>query len=223
MAIGLAKMMGFTIPENFNFPYSAKSITDFWKRWHITLSSWMKDYLYIPLGGNKAGKYKTYINLFIVFLISGFWHGASYNFIVWGIMHGLFMVVERLGLQRFLQKLGILQHVYTLVVVMLAWVFFRIEDLSGAIAFIKLLLSPTSINIIYLKTLSAHLLFALTVGVSFAWLPNFLQIKTNGFLTELPQNPTANGVVILSCILLYILCLGELFATGFNPFIYFKF
>jgi alginate O-acetyltransferase complex protein AlgI len=107
MAIGLAKMMGFTFPENFNHPYIAQSITDFWRRWHISLSRWMRDYLYIPLGGNKVSKIRLYFNLWLVFLISGFWHGAEWTFIVWGAYHGFFLAMERLFLLKLTSKIGI--------------------------------------------------------------------------------------------------------------------
>lgn len=133
MAIGLCKIMGFRIPENFNNPYISSSITEFWRRWHITLGAWMKNYLYIPLGGNKTTNTKLYRNLIIVFLLSGLWHGASWNFVLWGAYHGLFLVLERLFLGNVFEKLGKFISVpVTFIIVVTGWVLFRNEDLSYA-------------------------------------------------------------------------------------------
>jgi alginate O-acetyltransferase complex protein AlgI len=141
MAIGLGKMFGFELPENFNFPYVARSIKEFWRRWHISLSSWFKDYLYIPLGGNRLGRHRTYVNLFIVFFVTGLWHGASWTFVVWGLVHGSFLVIEKLTDQRFPDRLPVfLQHIYTLFVVMMAWVLFRADTFGYAADFSKLCL-----------------------------------------------------------------------------------
>ncbi|MCK5775816.1 MAG: MBOAT family protein, partial [Bacteroidales bacterium] len=126
MAIGLAKMFGFDLLENFNFPYISKSIQEFWRRWHISLSSWFRDYLYIPLGGNRIGVVRTYINLFIVFFVTGLWHGSSWNFVVWGLVHGFFIVIERIGFKNVLAKTpAIISTSYTLFIAMMAWVLFR--------------------------------------------------------------------------------------------------
>ncbi|MDD2345886.1 MAG: MBOAT family protein [Bacteroidales bacterium] len=138
MAIGLARMFGFELLENFNSPYIAKSIKEFWKRWHISLSSWFRDYLYIPLGGNRKSNSRTYLNLIIVFFITGLWHGAAWNFVIWGLIHGLFLIIERLGFDKILKKLpNIIQHAYTLIIVLLAWVFFRAENSDHAVNFIR--------------------------------------------------------------------------------------
>src|SRR5690554_2397263 len=134
MAIGLGKMLGFNFKENFNYPYISKNIREFWRRWHISLSSWFRDYLYIPLGGNQRGKYRTYVNLSIVFILTGFWHGATWSFVFWGVFHGFFMVMERLFLGDLLKKVpALLNRIYTLLVVLIAWVFFRIESFSEAL------------------------------------------------------------------------------------------
>jgi len=118
MAIGMGKMLGFDFKENFNRPYYSNSIKDFWRRWHISLSSWFRDYPYVPLGGNRKGTFKTYRNLFLVFLATGLWHGASWNFVVWGLWHGSFIIIERLGLSKILRRLPIFaQRLYTLLVV----------------------------------------------------------------------------------------------------------
>jgi alginate O-acetyltransferase complex protein AlgI len=133
MAIGLAQMFGFRFPENFNYPYVSRSVTEFWRRWHMTLSRWFRDYLYIPLGGNRSGKVRLYANLVTVFLLCGLWHGASWNFAVWGLLHGAFLVVERVGFGKLLDRSWVpLRHAYCLFTVLVAWVFFRANTLSEA-------------------------------------------------------------------------------------------
>ena len=138
MAIGIGRALGFDFPENFNQPYRARSIQDFWRRWHMTLSRWFRDYVYIPLGGNRLGLARTYVNLLAVFVLTGFWHGASWNFLIWGLIHGLFLVVERVGFAEWLSRAWVpLAHLYVAGVVLLGWVFFRAEDLSSAMVFLK--------------------------------------------------------------------------------------
>ena len=133
MAVGLGVMVGFTLPRNFRIPYAALSITDFWRRWHMSLSSWLRDYVYITLGGNRLGPGRTYANLWAVFLLCGLWHGASWNFVIWGAHHGAFLVLERAGLRRILDRLPrVMAHLYTLLVVFLGWVWFRAETFEGA-------------------------------------------------------------------------------------------
>jgi len=137
MAIGLGHLFGFKFLENFRYPYVARSITDFWRRWHISLSTWFRDYLYIPLGGNRGGQARTYANLMIVFLLCGLWHGASLTFVAWGAYHGLFLVLERVGLGAWLERRGAwLRHVYTMSVVMVGWVFFRADTFYEASRFL---------------------------------------------------------------------------------------
>ena len=137
MALGLAQIFNFALPENFNFPYVATSIQDFWRRWHISLSTWFRDYLYIPLGGNRKGTIRTYLNLCIVFLVCGLWHGASWTFVAWGAYHGVGLVVERLGVKRLLDRLpGWLSRLYVVFFVMIGWVLFRSPDISSAIAYL---------------------------------------------------------------------------------------
>ncbi len=137
MAIGLGRMFGFRFLENFNYPYISRSIREFWRRWHISLSSWFRDYLYIPMGGGRVGRVRVYFNLWTVFLLCGLWHGASWNFVIWGMLHGFFIVLERVGWGKLLARLGSpVQHAYTLLVVMVAWVFFRIESFPDALSYL---------------------------------------------------------------------------------------
>jgi alginate O-acetyltransferase complex protein AlgI len=144
MAIGLARMFGFRFPENFNYPYSAASIQDFWRRWHITLSAWFRDYVYIPLGGNRFGPWKTVRNLWLVFFLTGAWHGASWNFIIWGLWHGMFLSLERIpALALLLARMPrIIRTGYVLVVVLIGWVFFRAPTLDHALAYLACMIAP---------------------------------------------------------------------------------
>lgn len=137
MAIGLAKFFGFDFPENFNFPYISKSVKEFWQRWHLSLSNWFKDYLYIPLGGSKNGNFKTYRNLMIVFLCTGIWHGASWNFIAWGCTHGMLIIIERLFLLKYLEKSSIFSRIYLMTTIITTWLFFTIEDFNKIIIYLK--------------------------------------------------------------------------------------
>jgi alginate O-acetyltransferase complex protein AlgI len=140
MAIGIARFFGLHIPENFNYPYASRSIREFWRRWHISLSSWLRDYLYIPLGGSRKGTIRTFSNLLIVFFICGLWHGASWTFILWGLYHGFFLVLERSSLEQWRKKLWPpLQHVQTILIIMVGWVLFRSETMADALRFFSLM------------------------------------------------------------------------------------
>lgn len=223
MAIGLGKMFGFEFLENFNFPYISQSITEFWRRWHISLSNWMKDYLYISLGGNRVKVNRMYLNLIIVFLISGLWHGAAWTFVVWGAYHGLFIMADKLILLKFLKRIGrIPSTIFTFLVVLIGWVFFRSESISYAFAFIKkMFIFDNRIDEFYCNTkfiviLIAAILFSF-MGV---WekLEN-LQFKL--FDRNMPM-PRLAGLLIIA-VVLYLLCGGTLLAGDANPFIYFRF
>ena len=137
MAIGLAKLFGIDFLENFNYPYAARSLTEFWRRWHISLSTWFRDYLYIPMGGNRLGPVRTYVNLLVVFLLCGLWHGASWNFAAWGLFHGAFLVLERRRLGRVIDSLWApARHLYTILAVTIGWILFRADNLHQAVAFL---------------------------------------------------------------------------------------
>ncbi|MCO6500412.1 MAG: MBOAT family protein [Vicingus serpentipes] len=224
MAIGLGKMMGFTFPENFNFPYIARSITEFWRRWHITLSNWMKDYLYIPLGGNRKGAIRTYFNLFIVFFLSGLWHGASWNFILWGVYHGLFLIIERLFLLKVLNKLpSFISLLYNFVIVSFGWLLFRANSLNEAYKYGAALFSNNDIGEVTGTIITTKFYFIFILAISFS----FMGILNEGFFNSVNNKMGQNQLKLLgshiSIIILLILCLAELFSSGFNPFIYFKF
>lgn len=228
MAIGLGSCMGFTFLENFNYPYISKSIKEFWRRWHISLSTWFRDYIYIPLGGSKKGKYKTFRNLLIVFFTTGLWHGASWNFIVWGLYYGLFLLLERTeAFQKIYAKCGdIWKRVYTLLVVMIGWVFFRAETLSAAGAYLKELVSFdfSNWNRIPMAGGNSQWIY-MCIAIIFSG-PIMLKIKE---VFAKAQNKGGNlGTVLLVaqdiCVIaILFLCMSYLASSGFNPFIYFKF
>ena len=225
MAIGMGMIFGLTIPQNFNHPYTAKSIQDFWRRWHMTLSSWFRDYLYIPLGGSKAGKFKTYRNLLIVFIVTGLWHGANYNFLLWGLFHGLFLIFERLGFGNVLIKMPtILRHIYVLVLVAISWAIFRIENMNHLKLFLYKMFQLTEINIDDLHELKTfmdrQLVFCLLIGIFLA--ANGIKNLTEVLKINQEHAPFEITRKITSFILL-LLC--SIFVAGgtYNPFIYFRF
>jgi alginate O-acetyltransferase complex protein AlgI len=225
MAIGLGQMMGFRFPENFNNPYTSQSITEFWRRWHMTLGKWMRNYLYIPLGGNRVEtKLKLYFNLWIVFLLSGLWHGASWTFIFWGAFHGTFLVLERIGYGNFLKKIGLIPSVLiTFLTVNIGWIFFREENLSQSFLFIKALmgLNPLTEPIeFYNKELYFMLLIALFFSF-FIMIKPFEKLHHKIFFEELSLK--WNVVATFAAILVFYVCVSLITASNFNPFIYFRF
>lgn len=223
MAIGLGKIMGFRLPENFNNPYISGSITEFWRRWHITLGTWMKNYLYIPLGGNKVSNVKLYRNLVIVFLLSGFWHGASWNFILWGAYHGIFLVLERLFLGSFYKKVGKWLAVpITFVIVVTGWVLFRNEDLSLAAHVIKQMYSFEFFDGKFVLLNDFVVMAVLAFVVSFFAITNY----TRNFQEKLYGEQFAGKsrwAYLVTGVVLYYLALSFVSALDFNPFIYFRF
>ena len=221
MAIGLGRMLGFRFPENFRHPYVSRSIREFWRRWHISLSSWFRDYLYISLGGSRRTAYRTYLNLLIVFFTTGLWHGASWNFVVWGLFHGVFIVLERLGGNTYLQKAPrLLQHGYTLIVVMLAWVFFRIEDFPESLRFMASLFTfpngTTAMNS-YLQFyhLNMHTLSIMLLAAIFS-APLYRRMRRKLLRTN-------RYIYTILVALLFVVTLIYLSADTYNPFIYFRF
>lgn len=218
MAIGLARMFGFSFPENFRYPYSARSVTDFWKRWHISLSTWFRDYLYIPLGGNRGSRFRTYFNLICVFLLCGLWHGAAWNFIIWGIWHGSFLVFERISNKKFGQF-------YCLLVVMLGWVLFRSPDLNYAASYIITLFSfgfDAEARSDVLLLLTPEIITTILLGiVAASSLPAQLLSKIQQFHKGTCGLLTYSQFAAEICLL--IVCLATLASGSYNPFIYFRF
>ena len=224
MAIGLGRMIGFKFPENFDNPYNSGSISEFWRRWHITLGQFMKYYLYIPLGGNRVSSHaRLYVNLIVVFLLSGLWHGASWNFVIWGAWHGLFLILDRIFLLKILEKTGKWFSVpFTYLVVLVGWVFFRVEDFSAAISYLDKMFSFT------IQTspgrFDRHFIITLAIGFLFAFLTLSRRGKKLEKLTFYSSynNKTHIAVFLLSMVLL-VICSAYLTASDFNPFIYFRF
>ncbi|MBI1185709.1 MBOAT family protein [bacterium] len=224
MAIGLGNMLGFTFPENFNNPYASKSITEFWRRWHITLSTWMRDYLYIPLGGNRVGsKGRLYFNLAFVFIISGLWHGASWNFIIWGAYHGFFLIIERLFLGKILKNIPAVFSVsYAFLAALVGWVFFSIESFGEAVNYISIMFSG-SFGFSELL-LDRKYIFTLIISAVFAfwlYLPHGANLQNWFFGAKYRLYPSL-AMNVVSVVLLLISFM-HLVASGFNPFIYFRF
>ncbi len=222
MAIGLALMMGFRLPENFKDPYTATSITDFWRRWHITLGSWMRNYLYIPLGGNKVNsKLRLYFNLWLVFLCSGLWHGAAWAFIFWGAYHGTFLVIERLFLSKWLDKLGKASFIYTFFVVTIGWVLFRMEYFGPSVAYIGRMFTWHVVNNWVPRP---NLFFTLGCAAFFSFItlaPFGRRLQEKVFYA--PYTMRRHYLVSFVLMILTFLSAGAISSSTFNPFIYFRF
>lgn len=226
MAIGMAKIFGFDFHENFNYPYISNSIKEFWRRWHISLSSWFRDYLYIPLGGSRVPKYRIYINLSIVFLATGLWHGASWNFVFWGLWHGFFIIIERVGLDKVLQKLWKpLQHAYLLLIVVVGWVFFRADHFGSAIGLLRRMffIDRDMSDVVYHASSfvdTKNIIVAL-LAITFCF-PVFLPLR--GKLSSIIQKYKVAIVPYYAFLFLLLLSVITMLSVGtYNPFIYFRF
>jgi alginate O-acetyltransferase complex protein AlgI len=224
MAIGLSRILGFRIAENFNNPYTSGSVTEFWRRWHITLGTWMRNYLYIPLGGNRVSGSRVYINLLIVFLISGFWHGASWNFILWGAYHGFFLILERLAFSYgFKSRMKILNTGYTFLVVLTGWVLFRTETFGEAATYYQHMFSFTSHaeGLFYLNPEFIPWLIIAAVFAFCTYIPGVDRFQLN-FFTGKPDNWLVVAASVAG-LFIYLLSVIYLSGDGYNPFIYFNF
>lgn len=224
MAIGLAKLFGFEFVENFNFPYAARSIQEFWRKWHISLSTFFRDYVYIPLGGNRKGPTRVYLNLLIVFSLTGLWHGASWNYIIWGMIHGCFLLFERLGFSKVLDRLPKwVGHVYTIFVVMIAWVLFRIESLHRAKEILyKLFFIDRSSSHAFTPAYYLHndVIVMMVLGILLSFPIQKLAEKRFPVQTShIGKKLVMDGFYIL----LFLFSLSILSASTYNPFIYFRF
>jgi alginate O-acetyltransferase complex protein AlgI len=226
MAIGLGRMIGFRFPENFNYPYISRSIREFWQRWHITLSTWFRDYLYISLGGSRKGSFNTYRNLLIVFITCGLWHGASWNYALWGLSHGFFMVLEKIP---FLQKLGrvpkIFQHLYMLFVFNVTLVIFRVDGIPEAFNYVGILLGFGGAAApwpAYRELLHNHVIIALLAGILFS-MPVFGIVKGKIMSLSVELINLARFAYLILMVLLFVLSAISLASGTYNPFIYFRF
>jgi alginate O-acetyltransferase complex protein AlgI len=228
MAIGLGAMFGFRFLENFDHPYVARSITEFWRRWHISLSSWFRDYLYIPLGGNRGSKLATYRNLLVVFTLCGLWHGASWNFVVWGLHHGVFLVLERMGLAAWLERRpALVRHAYVLFVVLTGWVFFRAVDLAHALAYLAAMAGFGEGGALYasaVQFLDPWTLCAIALGAALSFpvraaLLAWCERRAQSSFARVSLGAARSALVLA----LFGLCCAMLAAKTNNPFIYFRF
>jgi alginate O-acetyltransferase complex protein AlgI len=229
MAIGLGWMTGFSLPRNFDEPYSSQSITEFWRRWHMSLSRWFRDYFYIPLGGNRLGAIRAYTNLAIVFLACGLWHGANWTFVLWGAYHGAWLVVERLGWSRILERLPRLaRHLYALLVVLVGWVLFRADSIGQAGHILSKMVVPSSSGMLLSDVLSRGQAAALLGAVLFC-IPGASR-RIRGFLwvvmeSPLPRRAPQRAYVLGACVglLVFGAAAVNILAGSYNSFIYFRF
>jgi alginate O-acetyltransferase complex protein AlgI len=234
MAIGLGRMFGFVFPENFNYPYISNSITDFWRRWHITLSSWFRDYLYIPMGGNRRRPIRVYFNLLTVFFLCGLWHGATWSFVIWGLYHGMFLILERIGLGKWVEeKLGPLRHIYALLVVMVGWVFFNARDLSQAVTYLSVMFglrSGSGMEYYVALYWNKALLLALAAGViggtpivpwiRSAWDRAAARAAESGSVL---LDVLGRGASVALLAVIYVGCTMMSAHGSYSPFIYYRF
>lgn len=223
MAIGLGRIMGFSFPENFDNPYNSASISEFWRRWHITLGSFMRNYLYIPLGGNRCTKPRMYFNLWVVFLLSGLWHGASWNFVIWGAYHGFFLVMERLFLGKVYKRIGKVPSVLiTFILVMVGWAIFRIENIGDCWTFITRLFSFDFASVRHIG--DPHFVTTLLVALAFSFVALFgFGKKMQNFVYYTEYSSWQHIVVWIVAMFLLLFSIAALNVSSFSPFIYFRF
>ena len=218
MAIGLGKLFGFDFPENFNYPYISRSITEFWRRWHISLGSWFRDYVYIPMGGNRVSRPRWLLNILVVWLLTGFWHGAAWNFIVWGLFFAVFLILEKLWLQNWLEKAPVLRRVYVLFIVMLSFIIFSADDMGQALSSLTSLFGAGGLPLLsaeFLYTLKSYALLLIIAVIGATPLPARLFRRLGDRLQ--------NWLEIPALLLILALSTAYLVDGSFNPFLYFRF
>lgn len=224
IAIGIGRMIGFKFPENFNYPYIANSVTDFWRRWHMTLSSWFRDYVYIPLGGNRVSTLKHIRNILVVWMLTGLWHGASWNFIIWGIYFGVILIIEKYCLNKVLEKLPrVIRNIYAMFIVMISFIIFSSDDISSALVAIKGLFSFSSLKfsndfiIYYIRSYGVILIGGLVLCTPL--------IKN--VINKLRENKILNYIInifeIIILVLILVVITSMLIDSSYNPFLYFRF
>ena len=225
MAIGLGKMMGFRFLENFNYPYIADSITDFWRRWHMSLSTWFRDNVYFPLGGSRCSLFKTYRNLFVVWMLTGIWHGAYWNYILWGIFYGVILMMEKGFLLKWLEKIPkFFRHVYTLIIVLFGWLIFVFENTSEGWAYVKNMFGVGAAgfaNSADAYLILRNLLFIAIMILACTPLPKKLFYKL--YFNENKTGRIWRVLVPVGCAALLVVCTAYMVDSSFNPFLYFRF
>ena len=220
MAIGLGAMFGFTIPENFRYPYLSKSVSEFWRRWHISLGSWFREYVYIPLGGSRKGRNRTYWNLVVVFFLTGLWHGARYTFVLWGLYHCAFVLLEKAGLQKWLDKSKVLAVGYCFTVVNFGWVIFREDSIRNALQYMLRMIIPWRYLDIVIQPWNYMDRKTLFIGVCAVAGSGILKRIVPVQIAEKWKNSIVEALYI---IILLVLSLASIASDTYNPFIYFQF
>ena len=223
MAIGLGKMFGFDFLENFNYPYISDSITEFWRRWHMSLSSWFRDYVYIPLGGNRKGKFRQCVNIMIVWFLTGFWHGANWNFMIWGVYFGIILLCEKLFLLGALKKIPkVIGHIYALILIVIGWGIFAFDDFGKLTQNFKNMFGFGGIDLINHQAVAWLATYAITFVILIA--------ASTPLIRKLGTLIKGGAPALYSCVLqpamvagLFILCTAYLAGNSFNPFLYFRF
>jgi len=223
MAIGLGKMLGFNFLENFNYPFIAKSITDFWRRWHISLSSFLRDYVYIPLGGNRVSQIKHIRNIFVVWFLTGFWHGAAWNFIIWGLYFGIILIIEKYFLSKFLDKHPVIGHIYTLILVVISFLIFSLPNISETITFLKNMLGLTNIPFINSETIYYLKSYLIIFIIAIIGSTPLVKNNFNKLVTNKKSHLILDVGEIIVYFLLLIISTAYLIDSSFNPFLYFRF
>lgn len=224
MAIGLGRIFGFSFPENFDYPYASKSITEFWRRWHMTLGSWFRDYVYIPLGGNRVPKWRWFLNIFIVWMLTGFWHGAAWNFIIWGLMFAVILVLEKLFLLKWLEKVpGFVRHIYTLFLVMISFVIFNAADMKQAFSDIGSLFGLGGLEFVNANTLYYLRSYGVLLIVAIIGATPFLKNLVSKITSSIKGNRVISYVEPVVLVALLVIVTGYLIDSSFNPFLYFRF
>ncbi len=217
MAIGLGLILGFKFPENFNYPYISRSITEFWRRWHITLSVWFREYVYIPLGGNRKGKARTFLNLFIVWFLTGLWHGASWNFVLWGLYFCALLIIEKAFLSRLLDKLPrIFSHIYFIFFMLLGWFIFISCDIKAPLIYLSAMFGAPLFSGVAVYELSRSLVFLALLTIASTPLPHKLYLK-------LYEKKAFRLIFSIILPILLLICVAYLVDSSYNPFLYFRF
>lgn len=218
MAIGLGKMFGFEFLENFNYPYMSKSITEFWRRWHISLGRWFREYVYIPLGGNRVSSVRKYINIIIVWMLTGLWHGASWNFMFWGLYYAVLLIIEKLFITKWLEAMGKLAHIYTMFFVILGWVIFSVEDMKMASEYIFAMFNFSNAGFNdreFMFAFISNIILIISAGIIATGIPKKLY--------DLIISDRLCFIKYAASVIGFIICVSYLVDDTFNPFLYFRF
>lgn len=220
MAIGLGKMFGFHFDENFNYPYISKSVTEFWRRWHISLSTWFRDYVYIPLGGNRVSQKRLYFNLFVVWALTGLWHGANWTFICWGLLHFAVQMVEKTtGLDKRTDH-SFARHLYTMLFVIFGWVLFRANNITDAFAYLQTMLIPNSLGVFDAEFIVCAQEYLVFLFFGFLFARPFAKKLSK---TKLAKSKVGQVLYVVGIMALFIASISYLVKGAYNPFIYFNF